>query len=720
MMPSPNPTMSAASPIGPAPELATPVRISPSRQELRRADPSLSFQVAAADERFFDVIVATDSALFEPAQAHRRTPKNFRSSRQDFESEPIDIETGFYMLPRAFLRDLVSVEPRPSRLYYIAVAYPDATARSGVYSVPGGRLAEAPYVTLAADLSAESLSKVLGMAVERLGTVNTAGRVMASRPLNESDQLPREIGGLPVIHRPAAPLAAGNGGSGRAYGNGLYTAGPQAAAGMDPATGGEWTGLPPESGAPLSSPMPAAAAPGAGGNGKRGNGNGVETIDGNGAGGYSSAGNGMHGAAPSPEPPPPAPRVAATPPATVSDFVDEDFAYGVVDPAPPTGFRDLDANTSGGQQIGYDDGFGPLGNTSTETQASPFEDTASPGVADTKTLPAPIPPLDPAPPVAEPCLSPDAAPSEVPAGSGGAVGDGAPVPQQSGNGSQDDALVAVLIAEGGGGRYDALNLDGAFRGRFGQTHPYYQRAHEGLRLGPHQASQDSGELGELLSLMQSADPASFSQMFGSAAGELVATTTASGPSSLEAEGGRSVRVQPVAGQDLWEEPWVARFRQASEHPAFQAAMRAHIVSRRLEPTRPVAEALGLAGARGTAMLASLAIHMGVADAIAAVRAAINPFDAPAKVAAALNALGHTELSGFQRQHGLNEGEQLDTTTHFMLIAALRELGAESPVQIPDAEAIMDTLVTSVGPGAAGDALLRLRVSDSFRSNGGGG
>ncbi len=82
----------------PAP--ASGVTISPSHPQLRRADPSLSFQVTAPGARGFDVIVATDPALFDPANAHRRTPKNFRSSRQDFQGEPIEIETGFYMLPR--------------------------------------------------------------------------------------------------------------------------------------------------------------------------------------------------------------------------------------------------------------------------------------------------------------------------------------------------------------------------------------------------------------------------------------------------------------------------------------------------------------------------------------------------------------------------------------------------------------------------------------------
>jgi hypothetical protein len=201
---------------------AQQVTVSPSRAEIRRADPSLSFRVIAPGAWSFDLIVATVPALFDPANAHRRTPKNFRSSRQDFQGTAIEIETGFYLLPRAFLRDMVSVEPRPTRLYYVAVAYDDAEAWQGRYSVPPEAMAtSAPHVTVAADLVAANLSKVLGVAVERLGAVNAAGRVMMAQPNPRA--LPDIIGGLPVIRRtapaPTPSWSRGNGG-GSADGSG--------------------------------------------------------------------------------------------------------------------------------------------------------------------------------------------------------------------------------------------------------------------------------------------------------------------------------------------------------------------------------------------------------------------------------------------------------------------------------------------------------------------
>ena len=197
MMPSPRPAFR------PSPRAfaaaAAQVTVSPSRTEVRRADPSLSFRVVAPGARGFDVIVTTEPALFDPANAHRRTPKNFRSSRQDFGGEVIEIETGFYLLPRAFLRDLMSLDPKPTRLYYIAVAYNDPAARQGRYSVmPEAMASQAPFVGLAADLAAANLSRMLGVAVDRLGAVNARGRVMAVAASASATPLPDAIGGLPL------------------------------------------------------------------------------------------------------------------------------------------------------------------------------------------------------------------------------------------------------------------------------------------------------------------------------------------------------------------------------------------------------------------------------------------------------------------------------------------------------------------------------------------
>ena len=190
----------------PAGTPAALIRVSPSRPQIRRADPSVSFQIIADTLRYFDIIVATDPALFDPQNAHRRTHKNFRSSRQDFQGAPVEMETGFYMLPRAFIRNMVSVEPRPTRLYYIAVGYADISAQDGRYSVPVHLMAQStPFISISDDLRAGSLAKVLGIAVENLGIVSAQGRVMPAMTAAPLNQLPPEIGGLPLLPAQANP-----------------------------------------------------------------------------------------------------------------------------------------------------------------------------------------------------------------------------------------------------------------------------------------------------------------------------------------------------------------------------------------------------------------------------------------------------------------------------------------------------------------------------------
>ena len=364
-------------------------------------------------------------------------------------------------------------------------------------------------------------------------------------------------------------------------------------------------------------------------------------------------------------------------------FFDEDYAYGGLGGGPAgSAYRDLDTAHATSSAL-YDDGFGDAPPPPPQT---------------------PIPPLDPAP------EAPSARLGQPANGAGSTPANGGAAVAPADGAAEEELLVEVILAEGVVGRYEALSLDGGFRGRFGPADPYYQRAHDGLRLGPHQATQDTGELGELLALMRDADPAGFAQIFGPEAPALLEITTAEGPSSLEMPDGRGPRVQPVAGSDLWEEPWVERFRAAARHLPFQVAMRAQILARRLDPMRPAIEASGLGSARGTALVLAAAILRGPEAATALVRQAVNPFDTPARLGAALDALGASDLGAFRAACGLPPGDTVDDATHFALIAALRELGPDSPVQVPDAEAIMDALVTTAGPGPLGDALLKLRVS----------
>ena len=213
--------------------------------------------------------------------------------------------------------------------------------------------------------------------------------------------------------------------------------------------------------------------------------------------------------------------------------------------------------------------------------------------------------------------------------------------------------------------------------------------------------------------MDHADPSAFASIFGPRAQTLLTLTTAPGSSGLNALDGRGPRVQPIEGADLWQDPWVDRFRRAAGHPPFQAAMRGQILARRLDPIRAHADSIGLSAPRGLAMILALAIHLGVEGAIAHLRAAVNPADTPARLGAALDALGFADLAAFCTAHGLPVSDTVDDATHFALIRALQRLGPQSPVQVADAAAFMDALVTTAGPGAMGDALLKLRLTTAF-------
>ncbi|MGI9506861.1 MAG: hypothetical protein ACR2RE_27790, partial [Geminicoccaceae bacterium] len=109
----------------------------------------------------------------------------------------------------------------------------------------------------------------------------------------------------------------------------------------------------------------------------------------------------------------------------------------------------------------------------------------------------------------------------------------------------------------------------------------------------------------------------------------------------------------------------------------------------------------------------LALRHGAEAARRAVLATLNPLDAPAKVAAALDALGNGSLEAFQEAAGIAVSDTPTVETQIALLAALRALGPESPVQAPDGEAVLDGLVRSAGQGPAAQALARLRAGEMF-------
>ena len=132
--------------------------------------------------------------------------------------------------------------------------------------------------------------------------------------------------------------------------------------------------------------------------------------------------------------------------------------------------------------------------------------------------------------------------------------------------------------------------------------------HIGLSYGAWQAAQEPGSLGTLLAAMNAADTATFGKVFVAPA-ELLIVTNAKGKRS----GTRSPRTQPVAGADLWTQPWVDRFKRAGEHTPFQAAQRSWVAKHYLDPALETAARYNLNREGDIAVLFDVSIQFGPAN-----------------------------------------------------------------------------------------------------------
>ena len=276
----------------------------------------------------------------------------------------------------------------------------------------------------------------------------------------------------------------------------------------------------------------------------------------------------------------------------------------------------------------------------------------------------------------------------------------------------------VAPFESGREGYAAINADGEYGGRFGTDHPAHRRYHVGLSYGIVQFTQDSGTLGRLLTLMRDRDPGRFREIFGDDSDALLRVTNATGPRSSASPGGRSARVQPVGGADLWTEPWLSRFRRAADHIPFQAAQNELAATLYLEPVLRFAGWLGLDTDRALAMLYDRSVQMGVGGARRWTIEAVGPVQTAAQRQQALGALGHADLRAFQRQvqraspDFASDGEW-GPLTHAAMVAALRGIGGRSPVPIPTRDQMMDAMVRRARGARWAHRVERLRGSSQF-------
>ena len=705
------------------------VRVTPSRRTLDSRFPTLCFFVETGRLPLFEVLLTTDRGLFDTARAGERMSSIFYSSREDAGLLPTDEGRGAYHVPPAVLNSFAQHNPDATALYYTAIAYATAEGAGARFAHPPETLSQtAPSIMLVKGFAGQSLSRVLGVAAHRLRTLGLNGKVepgaaggmiagpgglpiRAPAKQHMPSPVPARPGPGPMQpepEKPTPPVGAepvpsypdeGEDGAEAGAGQGNGGVGNGATARGGPATG---------NGGQRPSPHQGNGT----GNGKR---NDRPSL-------HPNGGNGGRGAGAAP----------AEPDFEYSDGyddVDEDEIEAAGPPRPSA-----DDDTYGDDDVGIPPGTGGARNGRQGNGQAPAIDAANrtgdgngsgrraamaapPGSDPDRGMSGDYDELDPVEGVIQQSLDrPFEAPAGASVGEGGAEGETGPLTADI----KRQIIERVTNLESGRTRHDAINPDGEFKGRFGREDPHFQKAHRGLSYGIAGFNQDDGTLGQLLVLMRDRDPTAFENTFGPDAALMLQTVTAPGPRSIEAEDGRSTRVQKVAGADLWEEPWVSRFRTAAEYPAFQAAQNQLTAELYLDPVLPYADWLGIASERGIAILFDRAMQMGVAPGMKIVVDAVGPIKTEAQRAAALDALfapgEDATLEAFQELAGITRTGEWNPESHAALIGALRDLddqGEEIPLEILGYDEVLDTLVMASASKFWADRVLRLRVQENI-------
>lgn len=630
----------AAAPINRPPQVALPPRVVPNSRRLDDSFPVFGLNVYCDHPAWFEILLTTDRSLFDPANASRRKPDNFYSSRQDSRLIPVQLGSAVYLAPSAVLRGFTSANPRPSEIYYTAVAYADADGHGAVFAQPMETLAtSAPSVTVSRHYGSDGGLSAFGMdpaklhrwqppAMQPSGKPASGMSLAAASISDEEDRAGGEDG------RYAAPPEQVN-------------ARPQSVdydRGMDDDEPAEYGT------AMWADPVFAAEAP--------------DYDDGYGE-----------------------------PPATASLLASlaQQTSFRPGDPEPQELHDGASDDEDGRYFAARGDGGGrSSGDTSYSASAAydddedddtyrsrPYAAAASAGYGDeadeggwraegSQAMAAVAPAAAPAP--TPPAAQPEPAPA-------------APIPIEK---KRD--LIGKL------GEYTATAADAEFNGVLGPDHPAYRRYHLGLSFGVVGFNQDAGHLGQLLMAMRERDAAKFSEIFGPDAETLIRVTAARGPQSAESRDGRSARVQPVGGADLWQDPWTARFREAGMHRPFQAVQNRLAAELFLDPELPFAHHMGFNTERGLAIVLDRASQMGGATAEQWIANSCGPLQTAQQRQQAVAALGFRDLRAYQgARHGIETDGQWGPRTHAALVDELRESG-KSPVPLPTLDQMLDALV----------------------------
>src|SRR5256885_13014474 len=90
-------------------------RIAANRRLLVRRFPSLGFTISSGGLPYWEVLLFTDPSLIDPANASKRTPSNFYSSRQDGGLRRAATNgDDVFLVPSAVLRGFAPAMPKPT------------------------------------------------------------------------------------------------------------------------------------------------------------------------------------------------------------------------------------------------------------------------------------------------------------------------------------------------------------------------------------------------------------------------------------------------------------------------------------------------------------------------------------------------------------------------------------------------------------------------------
>jgi hypothetical protein len=640
--------------------LPLPVGVRPwivaNRRLLVRRFASLAFNLSTGGLPYWELFLFTDRSLIDPNNASRRNPSNFYTSRQDggLRAAGMNGEASF-LVPSVVLRGFTAAVPKPAAIYYTVAAYATPDGSSPALPATPQQLAiDAPFVAISPDFAVDTVDQVLGVRSNRLRVVAQA---LADAP-------------APVVPTPAPVPAADSptvvqGPEVVSTPTPPSTPEPQMSADEDRAAGEDGCGY-------------YAAHP--------------EILS-----GEQNGHNGQNGHDEQIR----APLVAAArPPAPVDDAPYDD-GYGEYD----NGWNAQEQSWAGAQAAPFPIGFTEPAALVDEEEAGwsdelqgvdrnfAYRGLDEPDAQGGNGVAAPVTepeaPTAPALTLARPL---------------------APTIEE-----KLTIIEKVAGAESGTERYGAINADGEFKGRFGPDHPAYHHHHIGVSYGIIQFTQESGNLGRLLLMMRDRNEQAFGQIFGENAAELLQVTTAQGTASSESTDGRSARTQPVGGADLWEEPWIGRFREAGAVTEFQAAQNELAATAFVDPVLRFAGDLGLDTDRALTMVVDRAVQMGVNGARHWIIAAVGPISTPALRQQACAALGFGDLAAFQRAADLEPDNLWGPVTHAALVGALRSLGSGSPVAIPTVDQMLDAMVRRADGDSAfwAGRVKRLRTSAGF-------